>query len=122
MLNLLLFFIGITFTFLIARYNKSNKLFWTLLISLMAGFAGGTIAANIGNKEVNVTEISTDNGLQTIDPNPFIKKEIDVYEFKEPVKEINTRNYNMSDVTINSVPSKSGFFKPRQYHDFTDTS
>ena len=50
MLNLLLFFLGLTCIFLIARYNGSNKLFWTLLLAMMSGFIGGTIAANIGNE------------------------------------------------------------------------
>ena len=47
MLNLLTFIIGIVGIFLIARYNKSNKLFWSLVISMMAGFVGGSIAANM---------------------------------------------------------------------------
>lgn len=59
MLNLLTFIVGIIVIFLLARYNKSNKLFWVLLISMMSGFVGGTIAANIGNdKKSNVECVS----------------------------------------------------------------
>ncbi len=47
MLNLLTFFVGIVTIFLLARYNKSNKLFWLLFISMMTGFAGGTIVTRL---------------------------------------------------------------------------
>ena len=49
MLNLLSFLVGITTILLIARYNKSNKLFWILLMSMMTGFIGGTVVSNIKN-------------------------------------------------------------------------
>jgi hypothetical protein len=69
MLNLLTFFVGIVVIFLLARYNKSNKLFWILLISMMSGFIGGTIAANIGNnKESNVECVSQDLTLNSSMP------------------------------------------------------
>lgn len=59
MLNLLTFIIGMVGIFLIARYNKSNKLFWSLVISMMAGFVGGSIAANMkSDKKVNVESVS----------------------------------------------------------------
>lgn len=59
MLNLLTFIIGMVGIFLIARYNKSNKLFWSLVISMMAGFVGGSIAANMkSDKKVNVECVS----------------------------------------------------------------
>lgn len=59
MLNLLTFIVGIVGIFLIARYNKSNKLFWLLVISMMSGFVGGTIAVNIkDSKKVNVESVS----------------------------------------------------------------
>lgn len=59
MLNLLTFIIGIIGIFLIARYNKSNKLFWLLVISMMSGFIGGTIAANMkSDKKSNVEYVS----------------------------------------------------------------
>lgn len=59
MLNLLTFIIGIIGIFLIARYNKSNKLFWLLVISMMSGFIGGTIAANMkSDKKSNVEDVS----------------------------------------------------------------
>lgn len=37
---LLWFVLGIVLAFGIARYNESNKLFWTLLFSFVMGFAG----------------------------------------------------------------------------------
>lgn len=47
MLATVLFLVGIAVILLIARYNKSNKLFWTLLLAMLAGFAGGTIATKV---------------------------------------------------------------------------
>lgn len=59
MLNLLTFLIGFLGIFIIARYNKSNKLFWLLVISMMSGFIGGTIASNWENsKKSNVEYVS----------------------------------------------------------------
>lgn len=62
MLNLLTFFIGIVTIFLLARYNKSNKLFWLFVISMMTGFAGGTIASRLcdGSKKDCVDSVSSD--------------------------------------------------------------
>lgn len=122
MLNLLLFFLGITCIFLIARYNGSNKLFWILLISMMSGFIGGTIAANIGNdKQVNVSTVSTDNGSLATDFQLFEPKPCEV-TFEEPWVEITKQYENTSATAFTSVPSKSGFFKPRQKPDYVDTS
>lgn len=47
MLTTVLFIAGIAVILLIARYNQSNKLFWTLLMAMLAGFVGGTIATKI---------------------------------------------------------------------------
>lgn len=59
MLNLVTFIIGIIVIFLLARYNKSNKLFWMLLLSMLSGFVGGSIAANMKNvKKSNVEYVS----------------------------------------------------------------
>lgn len=122
MLNLLMFFIGITFIFLIARYNKSNKLFWILLMAMMSGFIGGTIANSFTDdeKQVNVT-ISTDNGTTTSVPDLF-KPELPVYSFDEPEKEIVHLYENADYVNLYVSQSKSGTFKPRQHPDYIDTS
>lgn len=56
MLNLFTFIIGIIVIFCLARYNKSNKLFWLLLVSMMSGFVGGTIATNMKNEKKNNVE------------------------------------------------------------------
>lgn len=61
MLNLLTFIIGIIVIFCLARYNKSNKLFWLLLISMMCGFVGGTIASNMKNEKKNNVECVQDH-------------------------------------------------------------
>lgn len=56
---LLWFFLGIALIFGIARYNASNKLFWTLLFAFVMGFAGTKMVLNTisGNeKESNVDQ------------------------------------------------------------------
>ena len=122
MLNLLMFFLGITMIFLIARYNRNNKLFWMLLLAMLSGFVGGTVANNMldDDKQVNVT-ISTDDGT-TASTLYLFKPEIPVYSFDEPEKEIEKPYANTEYVNLYVSPSKSGTFKPRQYHDFVDTS
>lgn len=122
MLNLLMFFIGITFIFLVARYNKSNKLFWILLLAMLSGFVGGTIANSFtedDNKQVNVT-ISTDNNtsMNTVDMLNATLPVIDVIESVE----INHPYANTEYVNLYVSPSKSGTFKPRQLLDYIDTS
>lgn len=122
MLNLLMFFIGITFIFLVARYNKSNKLFWILLLAMLSGFVGGTIANSFtedDNKQVNVT-ISTDNNtsMNTVDMLNATLPVIDVIESVET----NHPYANTEYVNLYVSPSKSGTFKPRQLLDYIDTS
>lgn len=121
MLNLLMFFLGITCIFLIARYNRSNKLFWTLLIAMMSGFVGGTIAANIDNdKQVNVSTVTVDN-------NSFIAdytNKLDEAVFQEPFvlwKTVTKQHVYADAITFTSVPSKSGFV-PGQMLKYIDTS
>ena len=122
MLNLLLFFLGITCIFLIARYNGSNKLFWILLISMMSGFIGETVAANLSSDEqVNTSTISTDNGILTTDILLFERK-LENISFEEPWVETTKRYANTGATMLTTVPSKSGDFKPRQHPDYVDTS
>lgn len=66
---LLWFILGIALIFGIARYNESNKLFWTLLFAYVMGFAGTKMVLDIhhGNEkqsnvslaQVNSTQVST---------------------------------------------------------------
>lgn len=55
------FLLGIILILLIARYNESNKLFWTLLFSFMVGYAGTTmIVKTFGDenkKDVKLTQV-----------------------------------------------------------------
>lgn len=52
---LLWFAIGIALIIGIARYNESNKLFWTLLFAYMVGFAGTKMISQVigGEKQSN---------------------------------------------------------------------
>lgn len=121
MLNLLMFFLGITCIFLIARYNGSNKLFWTLLIAMMSGFVGGTIAANIDNdKQVNVSTVTVDNNSFMTDYTLFYNKPDEVV-FQEPWKTVTEQHVYADAITFTSVPSKPGFV-PGQMLKYIDTS
>lgn len=55
MTNLLWFILGISLIFGIARYNESNKLFWTLLFAYTIGFAGTKMVLDIhhGDEQSN---------------------------------------------------------------------
>lgn len=62
-MDLLWFLTGIVIIFFIARYNESNKLFWTLLISFTGSFAVATTVMRIINsnskEEVKKSVIQT---------------------------------------------------------------
>ena len=122
MLNLLMFFIGITAIFLIARYNKSNQLFWILLLAMLSGFVGGTVAANIGNdKQDNITIITQNDGFQGVNMtifNPFV----DLEDPSNIILNNECSVYDMSDVMLPTDPSRSGICMPSQQSDYVDTS
>lgn len=62
MLNLLPLAIGIIAIFAIAKYNKSNKMFWTLLVSMLFGFVCGSLSTTIKNstyKKNNATNVTS---------------------------------------------------------------
>ena len=59
---LLWFFLAVVLILAIARYNESNKLFWTLLFAFVMGFAGtkmvlNTISGNEKESNVNQTQV-----------------------------------------------------------------
>lgn len=59
---LLWFCLGILLAFGIARYNESNKLFWTLALSFILGFAGmvaiqRTVTPKEEQSEQNLTQL-----------------------------------------------------------------
>jgi len=56
---LLWFILGIALAFGIARYNESNKLFWTLLFAYVMGFAGTkmVLQATDGNEQSDVKTV-----------------------------------------------------------------
>lgn len=62
-MDLLWFLTGIVIILFIARYNESNKLFWTLLISFTGSFAVATTVMKITNhnskEEVKKSVIQT---------------------------------------------------------------
>lgn len=61
MLNLLSLGIGLGAITLLSKVNKSNKMFWVFLTSMLIGFAGGSVGKNY-NKFTNKKE-----GIMQID-------------------------------------------------------
>ena len=53
----------------VGKYNKSDSLFWTLLISLMAGMAGGAIVSKLESADKNVTNTTQVNPTQMLPAN-----------------------------------------------------
>jgi hypothetical protein len=54
----------IALCYMIGKYNKNDNLFWVLVISLLAGMAGGAIARNAKREKSEKTNITT----QVINP------------------------------------------------------
>lgn len=99
MLNLLTFIIGIIVIFCLARYNKSNKLFWLLLISMLSGFVGGTIAANMKNEKKNDVEYTQNYmTLPSISCAQFVLQEI--IKEKVPVRSMSTVHNNTVETNV----------------------
>lgn len=59
MLSFIPLAIGIFAIFAISRYNRSNKMFWTLLVSMLLGYACGSIRTNysVYKKKADVTKV-----------------------------------------------------------------
>ena len=59
--TLLIFLLGIIVIIGIARYNESNKLFWTLLISFLSGMAVASVYNTVtATKSTPTCQISSD--------------------------------------------------------------
>ena len=55
----------ISICYAVGKYNKSDALFWTLLISLLAGMAGGAISAKLSD---NSDEREKRNDITQVNP------------------------------------------------------
>lgn len=63
--NLLPLAIGLGAVTLLAKVNKNNKMFWIFLVSMLLGFAGGSVSKNykkFTDKKVGIMQI---NPMQT---------------------------------------------------------
>ena len=89
---LLWFFIGILIILGIARYNESSKLFWTLLISYVMGFAGTKMVYDITSSDeqsnVNLTQVYSTQAKSTT---------------------LNTAMYSITNVTSNDEVMVTAF-------------
>lgn len=56
--------------YIVGKYNKSDNLFWILLISLMAGMAGGAIVSKLEHSnDKNITNTTQVNPTQMLPAN-----------------------------------------------------
>lgn len=62
---LLWFILGIVLIFGIARYNESNKLFWTLLFAFVMGFAGTKMVLDVCHGNEHQSNICFTQGNST---------------------------------------------------------
>lgn len=64
MMYTLSFIAGMIAIFLIARYNRSNKLFWILLTAMLTGFAGVSIFTHVTNGDEKKISVDQTNLMQ----------------------------------------------------------
>ena len=69
-MTVLWFILGIVLIFGIARYNESNKLFWTLLFAFIMGFAGTKMVINDHHEDEqsngNLTQVCSTHVPKTV--------------------------------------------------------
>jgi len=123
-MTLLLFVILLVIICAIARYNEDNKLFWILLISLLAGITGGAMYQKL-------TTSDTKSKYEQVSPmsvSPTVLTAVVFDEF-ETIKE---RSGNASqtptgegclrDIVLNIAPSEGMETIRSQPFKFFDTS
>lgn len=78
-MTLLLFVILLVLICAIARYNEDNKLFWYLLVSLLAGIAGGAMYQKL-------TTSDTKSKYEQVSPMPVESYALSTIEFDKFVQ------------------------------------
>lgn len=73
---------AIALALLISRYNQSNKLFWVLVISFLAGISGAAVFDAITSKESpkskeKLTQVCPTQGVSDVSKTLFFLAEID---------------------------------------------
>lgn len=105
MFNLLTFATGLFVIFLLARYNRSNKLFWILLTSMLGGFVGGSIYAQVTSANEKKFEITQSDPMQYSSMSTAFFA--DGATLREPIVETTKsagQIYSVSDVITNIDP------------------
>ena len=94
----------------IARYNKSNKLFWQLLMATLLGFAGGHIGAAYSSSKNKSTKTEITAPTTHLTMANFIEDLATLDEFKpleSPVKV--ERNTCHRDIVLTTTTRKITF-------------
>jgi hypothetical protein len=110
---LLWFILGVALIFGIARYNESNKLFWTLLFAYVMGFAGTKMVlqavdsdeqSNRNLTQVYSTQVPTTNlSAFTYYMTNSLSKESNVVTAQMPVGQSITSELSETEVTLSEV-------------------
>lgn len=100
----------IVMSWLMAKYNKNDNLFWILLISLFAGMSGGAIFNKLNNKSVEEKKSNFEQVYNPMQVSPAIgigfctEPEYALVITTEPAsKDAETP---ACDIEVNSAPSK----------------
>lgn len=98
---------GIVTIFILARLNKSNKLFWTLVLSMLAGFMGGAIASNASTpkKPKFETFVQSSQGIQSYIQQAIVLNELESYDapINSKTNNVVTFNLNLTDTHKKTV-------------------
>ena len=110
-MTLLMFILGILIILGIARYNQSNKLFWTLFVAYTLGFAGTKLVYdNFHEKkqsQQSLNQAYPTQGLLAMD-NAFVCIDDAIgyttsKTMSNPVGQVNTPDYIESILTLSDV-------------------
>jgi len=121
-MTLLLFVILVAIICCIARYNEDNKLFWTLLISLLAGIAGGALYQKLSS-----ANDTTKSKYECVSPMPTASKVLAMDVFDQPTQDTGVQTpllagqgFDTSDIVLIGALSEgvvSDHSQPPQYLD-----
>jgi len=113
---LLWFILGIALIFSIARYNESNKLFWTLFVAYILGFTGTKMLVQTvgGNKQSNVNQAQ----VYSTQVQPTVKSVSTPFQIKvataykkvtgsKPVGQSLTPDLSENDITSSEVSERT---------------
>ena len=123
-MTLLLFVVLLVLICVIARYNEDNRLFWSLLISLLAGMAGGAMyqkltTSDTKSKYEQVSPMPVESSaLMIVDFDKYVHNQ-DEIAFVQPLA---GKGFTYRDNVLKNALSKGMGINHLQPSQFFDTS